>query len=162
MSFTDSGATIFDYEKTVVLVGDDVSAAARGALAAVVAEWQREGGDPLLVVIGDAAPFDLAGCQGVVNVPADARDDRSLARWLLAVLRQSRPWIDIVIALQAPDWAKQVLAGRSRNRDGPWPAWVAATESESPLKVDQLLDGDLAQRLIEAHQRAKSTRPQIL
>lgn len=162
LSFTDSGATIFDYEKSVVLVGDDVSAAARGTLASVVAEWQRVGGDPLLVVIGDTAPFDFAGCQDVVNVPADASDDKSLARWLLATLRQSRPWIDVVMALRAPDWAKQVLADQSQHRDGPWPTWVAATESESPLKVDQLLDGDLAQRLIEAHQRAKSTRPQIL
>ena len=162
LSFMDSGATIFDYDKSVVLVGDDVSAAARGALASIVAEWQRVGGDPLLVVIGDTAPFDLAGCQGVVNVPADAGDDKSLARWLLATLRQSRPWIDVVMALRAPDWAKQVLADRSQHQDGPWPTWVAATESESPLKVDQLLDGDLAQRLIEAHQRAKSTRPQIL
>lgn len=37
-----------------------------------------------------------------------------------------------------------------------------ATESESPLKVDQLLDGDPAQRIIEAHRRAQSTRSQIL
>ena len=162
LSFEDSGATIFDYDKCVVMVGDDVSTAARGALASVVAEWQRAGGDPLLVVIGDTAPFDLAGCQGVVNVPADASDDKSLARWLLAALQQSRPWIDVVMALRAPDWAKQVLANRSQHQDGPWPTWVVATESESPLKVDQLLDGDPAQRLIEAHQRAKSTRPQIL
>ena len=89
LSFEDSGATIFDYDKCVVMVGDDVSTAARGALASVVAEWQRAGGDPLLVVIGDTAPFDLAGCQGVVNVPADASDDKSLARWLLAALQQS-------------------------------------------------------------------------
>ncbi|MFO1264933.1 MAG: hypothetical protein U1E84_16655 [Rhodoferax sp.] len=162
LSFTDRGATIFDYDKSVVLIGEDVPAAARGALASVVAEWQQVGGDPLLVVIGDTAPFDLAGCQGMVTVPADASDEKSLARWLLAALRQSRPWIDVVMALRAPDWAKQVLAERSQHQHGPWPTWVAATESESPLKADQLLDGDLTQRLIEAHQRAKSTRPRIL
>lgn len=66
------------------------------------------------------------------------------------------------MALRAPDWAKQVLEDRSQQQDGPWHAWVVATESESPLKVDQLLDGDLAQGLIEAHRRAQSTRPQIL
>ena len=162
LSFADSGATIFDYEKSVVLVGEDVSAAARGTLASVLAEWQRTGGAPLLLVVGETASFDLAGCHGVVNVPTDAYDEKSLARWLSAALQQKRPWIDVVMALQAPDWAKQVLADRSQHQYGPWPTWVAATESESPLKVDQLLDSDLAQRLIEAHQRAKSTRPQIL
>lgn len=162
LSFADSGATIFDYDKSVVLVGEDVSAAARGALASALAEWQRAGGDPLLLVVGDMAPFDLAGYQGVVNVPTDACDDQSLARWLSAALQRKRPWIDVVMALRAPDWAKQVLADRSQQQDGPWPAWVVATESESPLKVDQLLDGDLAQGLIEAHRRAQSTRPQIL
>lgn len=82
LSFADSGATIFDYEKSVVLVGEDVSAAARGTLASVLAEWQRTGGDPLLLVVGETASFDLAGCHGVVNVPTDAYDEKSLARWL--------------------------------------------------------------------------------
>ncbi len=162
LSFADCGATIFDYDKTVVLVGDDVSAAARGVLASVVAEWQRVGGDPLLVVFGDTEPFDLAGCKSVVSVPVNASDEKSLAHWLFAALQQKRSWIDVVMALRAPDWAKQVLAARSQHSNGPWPAWVVATESESPLKVDQLLDGDLAQGLIEAHRRAQSTRPQTL
>lgn len=161
LSFADSGATIFDHDKSVVLVGDDVSAAARGALASVVAEWQRAGGDPLLVVVGDATPFDFAGCQRVVNVPADTIDEESRARWLLSVVQQSRPWIDVVLALRAPDWAQQVLADRSQHQVGPWPTWVVATESESPLEVDQLLHGDLAQELIEAHRRARSTRSQF-
>jgi len=162
LSFADSGATLFDYDKSVVLVGEEVSAAARVALASVVAEWQRLGGDPLLVVIGDTTPFDLAGCKGVATVPADAGNEKSLARWLFAELQRSRPWIDIVMALRAPEWATQVLADRSRHQDGPWPAWVVATEGESRLKVDHLLDGDLVQLLIEAHRRAQSMRPQIL
>lgn len=66
------------------------------------------------------------------------------------------------MALRAPDWAGQVLADRSQHQDGPWPTWVVATEGQSRLKVDQLLDGDLEQVLFEAHRRAKGTRPQTL
>ena len=162
MSFADSGATLFDFDKSVVLVGEEVSAAARVVLAAVVAGWQRLGGDPMLVVLGDTAPFDLAGCNGLTSVPADAGDEKSLARWLVAELQRSRPWIDVVMALRAPDWATQVLADRLRRNGEPWPAWVVATEGESRLKVDQLLEGDFEKVLVEAHRRAQGQRSRIL
>lgn len=162
LSFADSGATLFDFDKSLVLVGEEVSAATRVVLAAVVAGWQRLGGDPMLVVLGDTAPFDLAGCNGLTSVPPEAGDEKSLARWLVAELQRSRPWIDVVMALRAPEWATPVLADRLRRNDGPWPAWVVATAGESRLKVDQLLGGDLEQALVEAHRRAQSQRPQIL
>ena len=162
LSFSDSGATLFDHDKSVVLVGQDVSAAARVALASVVAEWQRLGGNPLLVVIGDTAPFELAGCKDVATVPADVNDEKSMANWLFMELQRSRPWIDVVVALRAPDWARQVLADRSQHQDGPWPTWIVATEGDSGFKVDHFLDGDLEQVVIEAHRRAQSMRTQFL
>lgn len=162
LSFAGSGATLFDYDKTVVVVGAEVSAAAQASLALALTEWQRSGGDPMLVVVGDTAPFDQAGFKGVLSVPADAGDDKSLAHWLHAELHRSRPWIDAVIALHAPGWASQVLADRLRRPDGPWPAWVVATSGEPHLKVDHWLEGDLEQALQHAHRRAQGTRPQIL
>jgi len=162
LSFADFGATLFDYDKSVVMVGEEVPTAARAALASVLVEWQRVGGDPLLLVVGDTAPFDLAGCQGLVSAPTDVNEENLLSNWLSAAMQQKRPWIDVIMALQAPGWAKQVLANRSQQQTGPWPTWVIATENESLLKVDQLLDGDLAQGLADAHRRAQSTRPQIL
>lgn len=162
LSFADNGSTLFGYDKTVVVVGAEVSAAAQVALALTLTEWQRSGGDPLLVVIGDAAPFDRAGFEGVLSVPADAGDNESLAHWFYAELHRSRPWIDAVIALHAPEWATQVLADRLHRHDGPWPAWVVGTTGEPLLQVDQWLDGDLENTLLDAHRRAQGTRPQIL
>lgn len=158
LSFADNGATLYDYEKAVVVVGaEEVSAAAQSALALVLTEWQRSGGDPVLVVVGDPAPFDRTGFKDVVSVPADAGDDKSLADWLDAELHRSRPWVDAVIALHAPGWASQVLARRQRRQYEPWPAWVVATKGEPDLKVDHWLEGDLEQALLDAHHRARST-----
>lgn len=162
LSFSDPGASIFGHEKSVVLVGAEVSPEARQTLAAVIVDWQRFGGDPLLVVIGDTAPFDLAGCKGVLSAPADSADDAATASWLFAELLRARPWLDVVIALRAPGWAQRALAERARHPDGPWPCYVVATEGQSRLSVDHLLEGDLTQALREAHQRAASTRSRVL
>jgi hypothetical protein len=158
LSFAATGATIFDHEKAVVVVGADVPGAARAELAMVLAEWQRADGDLLVVVLGDSEPFDLAGCQGVVSAPADVSDEASWARWLTSVVQQALPWIDVVMALQAPEWARQALANRLKRQQEPWAAWVVATESDSLLKADQLLEGDLAQGLKEARLRSRDVR----
>lgn len=162
LSFADSGATLFGYDKAVVVVGAEVSAAAQASLGLALTEWQRSGGDPMLVVVGDAAPFDRAGFKGVLSVPADAGDDKSLAHWLHAELHRSRPWIDAVIALHAPRWAAQVLADRLHSHHEPWPAWVVATTGDPYLQADQWLEGDLEHALLRAHRRAQSTRPLTL
>lgn len=161
LSFAEIGATLFDYDKSVLVVGEEVSTDARAALAVVVAEWQRAGADPVLVVLGDAAPFDLAGCKGAVLVPASAHDD-SRAGWLHAELQRLRPWIDVVIALHAPGWVTRALADRLARPDGPWAAWVVATKGEPHLKVDHWLDSDLERVLRDAHRRAQTMRPKIL
>ncbi len=162
LSFSDHGASIFGHDKSVVLVGAEVSPEARQTVAAVIVDWQRFGGDPLLVVIGDTAPLDLAGCKDVLPAPADSADDAAMANWLYAELSRTRPWLDVVIALRAPGWAQTALARLARHPDGPWPCYVVATEGQSGLNVDHLLVGDLTQALREAHQRAVSTRPRIL
>ena len=116
----------------------------------------------MLVVVGNAAPFDRAGFKGVLSVPVDAGDDKSLARWFHAELHRSRPWIDAVISLHAPGWASQVLADTLHRPDGPWPAWVVATRGGPHLKVDHWLEGDLEPALLDARRRAHGMRPQIL
>ena len=161
LSFAEDGATLFDYEKSVVVVGTEVSAAARGALAIALVEWQRSGGTPLLVVIGDTAPFDRAGFEGVITVPADANDNNSMAEWFMSELRRARPWIDAVLALHVPRWVSQVLTGRLKRRDEPWPSWVVATTGEPSLKVDHWLEGDMARLLLEAHRRAEGMRRSV-
>lgn len=162
LSFAESGATLFDHEKAVVLVGVEVSTGARVVLASVIAEWQRRGGDPMLVVLGDATPFDLAGCKHVLSVPCDAADEDSLARWLALELQRSRPWIDVVIALFAPEWATQTLAGRWQHFDDPWATWVVATKGVPHLTVDHWLEGDLEQVLREAQKWARARWPSNL
>jgi hypothetical protein len=43
MAFGGKGTTLFDHDKTVILVGETVNAAARAALGEAVAEWQQSG-----------------------------------------------------------------------------------------------------------------------
>jgi hypothetical protein len=158
LSFAEKGATLFGSEKTVIFVGAEVSTAARSLLARMIAEWQQEGGDPLLVVMGQTMPFDAAGCQGILAVDAAVvalDDENALADWLVENLRQSRPWIDAVISLRAPAWAARVLAACVQDRRGLWSAWVVASEGESSLKADFVLAGALEQVLLAARRRAK-------
>jgi hypothetical protein len=162
LSFSDNGATIFGHEKSVVLVGAEVSSEAREVLAAVIADWQRCGGEPLVVVIGDAARFDLAGCNDVVSVPADSVDEAALARWLRSELLRARPWLDVLIALRAPGWARRALAEQAQHATRPWPCYVVVTEGQSGLDAAHVLEGDLTRVLREAHERAASKRPRLL
>jgi len=158
LSFADSGATLFSFDKTVVLIGSEVSTAARAVVSQVMREWERLGGDPIIVVLGDCGPFEKEGCKGVLAVDAGEGDDIALASWLYEELERSRPWIDAVIALHAPAWAAQGITNRTRYQNGPWPVWVVATPGASCLNVDHLLDGDLEELLVESQRRAKSTR----
>lgn len=141
------------------MVGANVPVGARATLASIVTEWQELGGEPLLLVVGDTKPFDLAGCKRVLSAAAHGGDETSLGCWLAVELQQSQPWIDAVIALEAPEWATKVLADHLQDRERPWPAWVVATASESPLKVDQVLEGELDRVLSVAQRHAQERRP---
>jgi hypothetical protein len=57
--FAEKAASLFDYEKTVVVVGEETETSVREALAPAMAEWQNNGGDPLLIIMGDTKPFEM-------------------------------------------------------------------------------------------------------
>ena len=164
LKFEGLGTTLFEYDKAVVVVGDDVDASARTILAASMAEWQQYDGDPVIVVTGESRPFDLAGCR-YLFAPAEqsnAGDQEALQAWFWQTLQRVRPWMDVIIALSAPPWATQVLADRSKHAEGLWAPWVIATSGVQHLHADVTISGDLSRVLDEAHERARSARPQIL
>jgi hypothetical protein len=67
------------------------------------------------------------------------------------------PWIDVVIALDIPEWAASVLGSRIKSKNDPWSTWVVSNVHQEPLKPDLLLEGDLPKILIEYHQMAKTS-----
>jgi len=72
------------------------------------------------------------------------------------------PWIDVIIALDAPLWAAQVLADRVSSSKEPWSPWVVTSSCVEQLQADLVIEGNLAKSLVEAHLRAQMMRPQIL
>ena len=160
--FPDTELALLSHEKAVVAVGADTPTDMRVALASVLADWQRSGGDPLLMIIGDRTPFDAADFRGAITAPTGDADEWSQREWLFTELRQSRPWIDVVVAVNAPEWATLALRDTlqsDRFDPRPWLPWIVATEDESVLKVDQVLAGNAAQAILEADERARAMRP---
>jgi hypothetical protein len=164
LKFGGPGTTLFEYDKTVVVVGDGVDAAARTALATSVAEWQQHGGDPVLIVQGETEPFDLGGCRDVFMAPAQPASigQDTPGTWLWHTLKRVRPWVDVILALDAPPWAVEVLADRIKNAEGPWVPWVVATAGVQNLKADLTLTGDLSHALLDARKRARAWRSRVL
>lgn len=160
LKFAGDGTSLFDYDKTVVVVGETVSIPARTALAVAMAEWQTHGGDPVFIVLGDIRPFESLGCRDLLQPALHPENGSSTpTSWLEAVLRQSRPWIDVIVALDAPGWATQALANCVRRQsDDPWTPWLVGSSRIGQLEVDHTLEGDLATVLGEAHRRAQMMR----
>lgn len=162
LAFPGRGMTLFDYEKTVVVVGSEASAASRSALALVIAEWQNQGGDPLLVVCGETKAFEDAGCREVLVPHQEEVGGRTFQSWLGDALLRMRPWFDVVLAINAPVWAAEVLARQAARTESLWRPWIVATSDVEHLNVDFTLDGNVDGMLREAGQRAKGMRPRLL
>lgn len=168
LAFEDSGATLYDYDKTVIVVGQMVPGAVRMALGTAVAEWQAHGGDPLLMVIGDASPFEAAGCREIHQVPEDLADTNSpeaaglASAWAFSLLKHRRRWVDVAVMLDAPDWIDRTLADYVRHPEGLWKPWGVATPGLRHLTIELTLEGHLADVITSAHLRARSLRPQLL
>lgn len=159
LQFGNTGQTLFDFEKTLVFVGVSVSYSTRMALATVIAEWQLKGGDPVLVVLGDAGLFELAGCRKP-HQPTRYLENHSLhvaKDWFIDILQTECPWMDVIIALDIPEWATNVLSNRIKSKNDPWSAWVISNAHQESLKLDLLLEGDLDQTIKQYHQRAKTS-----
>lgn len=158
LSFPGRGTTLFGYEKTIVVVGSEAPAASCSTLALVIAEWQSQGGDPMLVVYGESKVFEDAGCRDVTEMPQQEAGERTLQTWLVDALRRVRPWFDVVLAINAPAWATEVLAHQASRPERPWRPWIVATPDVEHLQADFNLDGDVDGLLREASQRAKGMR----
>lgn len=162
LRFAEEGATLFDFEKVVIVIGPEVAAPARSMIAATVAEWQDHGGNPTLIVCGAHMEFDRAGCRDVLMPPEDALTAQSPEGWLLDVFSRRSPWIDAVLALQAPEWAMVALERQVSRQDGLLRPWIVATPDIHHLTADLTLDEDLDAMLRDASERAKSMRPRML
>lgn len=156
MAFSDTGATLFDHDKTVVVIGDSVSPQARSTLADIMAEWQHKGGDPVLFVLGDRQPFELAGCRSLSPADIDSNDSPVA---LEAALRDVRPWADAIIALDAPEWSRRALAALIGSQAAPWRPWVVTHGDAGSLAPHHIIDGELHQALRRARERARRMRP---
>lgn len=159
MTFEGTGTTLFDYDKAVFVIGESVSAQARSALGEAVAEWQQNGGDPVLLVLGDRKPFEVAGCQRLLQAEVDGGGGPV---WLRVALRDARPWTDVIIALDPPAWSSQVLADLVKDQASPWAPWVVTHGDAGALASDHIIDGDLNQTLRQARKRAQMMRPRQL
>ncbi len=164
LKFAAEGATVFDYDKAVVVVGEAIANPVREVLAAVIAEWQGAGGDVSLIVMGEVQTFGLAGCRGILQLltPSNAEVGGESAEPMRSTLHYSRPWVDVVIALDAPDWACEVLADHLAGITGGWRPWIVATPGARHLTANLILEGELVAELSEAHLRAKAARPIVL
>jgi hypothetical protein len=165
----EHGATLFGHEKALFFVGEDVDTPAREALAVLIADWEAHSGDPaleahsgdpVLVVIGDTQPFEAQKCLSLFEIPASLTSHEAKRQWLSDLIRMERPWLDAIFALDAPSWAAEELNWRAEFQDEPWSPWVVSSSTQKDLKASYVVQGDLATALREAHQRAKSTRPQ--
>lgn len=158
LAFSESGGTLFDFDKVLLVVGEDVDSQAREALAASTAEWEANGGDPVLVVFGDQGVFELAGCRRIFTPPDAKTADQDKVDWLSDLIRVERSWIDVIISLDAPRWVEEDLSWRAKRTELPWQPWVVCSKATKELKASFLIDGNLNTALREAHLRAKSQR----
>ncbi len=162
LSFAKEGATLFDFEKAVIVIGPEVTASACSVIAAAVAEWQGHGGCPMVIVCGAHSEFERAGCRDMLVPPEDILAGPPPDGWLLDVLSHRCPWVDVVLALHAPAWVMVALERHVSRHDGLWRPWIVATPGIQHLRADRVLNGDLDAELRDAAERAKSMRPRRL
>jgi hypothetical protein len=152
-------AWVYAFDFAAVVVGESVDAEARDALAASIADWQAAGGKPVVLVLGDTMPFTAAGCRNLLIPPSDtARQAIEAARadWWTTILQERCRWVDVVLALDPPDWVKAPLVKHVRRQERPWPPWVAASPGSAEVKADFALQGDLAALFTDARVRARA------
>lgn len=159
LKFGSDGQTLYDFEKTLIIVGVSLDNSSRMALAKIIAEWQQRECEPVLIVLGDPGPFESAGCRDILQPTEYLTQNQAhiATDWLEIVLQQKCRWLDVVIALGIPEWAASVLGSHIKSKNNPWSAWVVSNVHQEPLKPDLLLEGDLPHILIEYHQMAKTS-----
>jgi hypothetical protein len=157
-------ACVYSYDKALVVVGATIGAATRERLARRIAQWQADGSEVIAWVEGDAGPFERAGCRRVVasgdgdgnaarcakahpvDPDAGAEAQATLRRdaRVEAMLEGGR-WIDVLLALEPPDWVAEAVARHWQSPDAVhcWPVLVIATHGAPNLRADHVIDGDV-------------------
>lgn len=156
LQFWNAGQTLYEFERTLVIVGVSIDTPTRTALAGIIAAWQQTGGEPVLIILGDPAPFESAGCSDILQPTAylSEKPTHIATDWLKIVLREKCRWLDVIIALDAPDWAAEILNQAIQSADRPWPIWIVSNSNQGPLKPDVILEDGLAENLTLCQQNA--------
>jgi len=158
LKFSKQGATLFDYDKALIVVGSQVDHSAKDALASALTEWESFGGDPVVIIFGDPRPFEIAGCRKIFTCPDEIVIGGAGSEWLSSLIRLEQRWIDVIIALDVPNWIAQAFSSRFQLTGGPWQPWVVCTPEKSELEASFFIDGNLAEVFREAHRLAKASR----
>ncbi len=151
-------ATVYSYDKTLILIGESVEPRAREMLAQRIAPWQADGGDVVLLVEGDTRPFDVHGCKRVTGV-SDV-DPAARREFLWQVLDGEQRSCDVVISLLAPEWIVEHIHIRYLTDSGAWPSrtWVVGTPATPDVPMNFELSGDIADALETAIRRSQVPR----
>lgn len=145
LRFGEAGTSVFTYDKALLIIGASITRVVRDNLAALVADWEANGGDPVLIVYGDKAPFELHGCRHIF-VPPEISESGSTTKqkqWLWDLLKCRRPWLDVLISLEAPAWFGQFLEERILRKKEPWSPWIVTTAENENLHADFVIKRDL-------------------
>ncbi len=149
--FADEGKTVYSHEHGLIVVGQAIDHATRSALSPFIAHWQTANPRTRLLVQGDAAPFQRAGCKAI-QMPEDAA---AASEWLTSLLYGDLRWIDVLIGLALPAGADELLAHYLSQQNGPWDAFVVTSGATRHLHVDHALEGDLAALFANAGRLAR-------
>jgi len=164
LKFAEQGATVYDYDQTLIVIGDTVPSNALSIVAALVSEWQQQGRGPLVIAAADPSVLFEVGLGDAVCVPdhINAAEDSERRAWLRSLLWERQRWIDVALVLGAPEWLERGLAHKLKEQSGPWQPWVVATPSHRDLPADLVLSPDPTAEFAAAHEKAKARRPQRL
>lgn len=151
-------ATVYSYDKTLILIGESVEARARELLAQRIAPWQADGGDIVLLVEGDPRPFDVHGCKRVAAV--SNIDPSARRKFLWQLLNAEQRSCDVVISLLAPEWITERIHNRHLTDGGARPSqtWVVGTPATPDFPMQFELSGDISDALEAAIRRSEVPR----
>lgn len=154
MTFNSEDAAIFGFEKTLVFIGPNVAEAAQNALVSALKDWCLRGGDAAIVTLATEESFHQVGCP-IYRISEEAGSEGA-RNDLEGILRNNVYWVDAAILLGVPEWAERVFASRFGRSGMPWHPWIVSSTALAHLKADLILEGDLAENLIQAAARTKA------
>jgi hypothetical protein len=160
LAFEGQGGLLFLHEKTVIIVSADISLETQTAVASLVHDWQVLGGNPLVVVCGNADAFVEKNCHDILQPPvkSSGTDSEHLPSWLRSIVRDRYQRADAIILINPPTWFDKALMSDLRRPRDHWPVWVVGTPDCTHLSPDLVLDGLPDDLIGKAHGRAQRMR----